>query len=83
MIYKVKNWISFFPLIRVFFSLIRFFLLIRFFSILFTEKDVARTDRNYRFFEGDQNANVQMLMDVLMTYCMYNFDLGMFIIYII
>uniref|UniRef100_A0A914WEE1 Rab-GAP TBC domain-containing protein n=1 Tax=Plectus sambesii TaxID=2011161 RepID=A0A914WEE1_9BILA len=40
------------------------------------EKDVTRTDRTHRFFEGDNNANVSMLSDILMTYCMYNFDLG-------
>ncbi|KAG1683146.1 TBC1 domain family member 15 [Nymphon striatum] len=40
------------------------------------EKDVSRTDRTRSFYVGDNNPNVQMLFDVLMTYCMYNFDLG-------
>ncbi|GIY88034.1 hypothetical protein CDAR_516172 [Caerostris darwini] len=40
------------------------------------EKDVSRTDRTHPFFEGENNTNVQMLQEILMTYCMYNFDLG-------
>ncbi|XP_069168545.1 TBC1 domain family member 15 isoform X2 [Procambarus clarkii] len=40
------------------------------------EKDVNRTDRNHPFFEGEYNVNVTLLNDVLMTYVMYNFDLG-------
>jgi len=40
------------------------------------EKDVTRTDRKLEFFAGDNNPNVQKLFNVLMTYCMYNFDLG-------
>ncbi|XP_055934648.1 TBC1 domain family member 15-like isoform X3 [Argiope bruennichi] len=40
------------------------------------EKDVSRTDRTHPFFEGENNANIQMLQEILMTYCMYNFDLG-------
>ncbi|XP_069949536.1 TBC1 domain family member 15 isoform X2 [Cherax quadricarinatus] len=40
------------------------------------EKDVNRTDRNHPFFEGEHNPNVVLLHDVLMTYVMYNFDLG-------
>uniref|UniRef100_F1KQE8 TBC1 domain family member 15 n=2 Tax=Ascaris suum TaxID=6253 RepID=F1KQE8_ASCSU len=39
-------------------------------------KDVARTDRTHPFFGGENNANLNMLSDILMTYCMYNFDLG-------
>ncbi len=35
-----------------------------------------RTDRTLRYFEGDNNGNVRNLYDILMTYCMYNFDLG-------
>lgn len=41
-----------------------------------TEKDVNRTDRNHPFFEGEHNLNVTVLHDILMTYVMYNFDLG-------
>ncbi|XP_045196515.1 TBC1 domain family member 15-like isoform X2 [Mercenaria mercenaria] len=40
------------------------------------EKDVTRTDRTHKFFEGEGNPNLQVLHDILMTYCMYNFDLG-------
>uniref|UniRef100_A0A1B6G5P0 TBC1 domain family member 15 n=1 Tax=Cuerna arida TaxID=1464854 RepID=A0A1B6G5P0_9HEMI len=40
------------------------------------EKDVNRTDRNHPFFEGENNANLGLLYDILMTYVMYNFDLG-------
>lgn len=44
--------------------------------LLFVEKDVTRTDRTHKFFEGECNPNLQVLNDCLMTYCMYNFDLG-------
>lgn len=40
------------------------------------EKDVSRTDRTHKFFEGDGNHNLQVLNDILRTYCMYNFDLS-------
>jgi hypothetical protein len=40
------------------------------------EKDVNRTDRTLDFYAGDNNPNIQMLYDILMTYVMYNFDLG-------
>jgi len=40
------------------------------------EKDVNRTDRTHPFFEGENNANLTLLYDILMTYVMYNFDLG-------
>lgn len=42
-----------------------------------TERDVSRTDRHTTFFSGDDNPGLVLLHDVLMTYCMYNFDLGM------
>lgn len=41
-----------------------------------TERDVNRTDRNNTFFSGNDNPGLTLLHDVLMTYCMYNFDLG-------
>ena len=41
-----------------------------------TEKDVNRTDRTLPFFAGENNMNLQLLYDILMTYVMYNFDLG-------
>ncbi|XP_008309425.1 TBC1 domain family member 15 [Cynoglossus semilaevis] len=40
------------------------------------EKDVNRTDRNNRFYEGIDNPGLALLHDILMTYCMYDFDLG-------
>ncbi|RVE54720.1 hypothetical protein evm_000487 [Chilo suppressalis] len=40
------------------------------------EKDVNRTDRTHPFFAGDDNPNLVVLSDILMTYVMYNFDLG-------
>lgn len=44
--------------------------------VTISEKDVTRTDRTHKFFEGECNPNLQVLNDILMTYCMYNFDLG-------
>ncbi|KAG7984475.1 hypothetical protein I3843_04G162900 [Carya illinoinensis] len=40
------------------------------------EKDVIRTDRSQFFYDGDDNANVNLLRDILLTYSFYNFDLG-------
>uniref|UniRef100_A0A1A8KV11 TBC1 domain family member 15 n=1 Tax=Nothobranchius kuhntae TaxID=321403 RepID=A0A1A8KV11_NOTKU len=40
------------------------------------ERDVNRTDRQNTFFSGNDNPGLTLLHDVLMTYCMYNFDLG-------
>lgn len=40
------------------------------------EKDVKRTDRTQEYFAGDDNPNLSVLQDILMTYVMYNFDLG-------
>ncbi|XP_018836649.2 TBC1 domain family member 15-like isoform X2 [Juglans regia] len=40
------------------------------------EKDVIRTDRSLFFYDGDDNANVNLLRDILLTYSFYNFDLG-------
>ncbi|XP_005991037.1 TBC1 domain family member 17 [Latimeria chalumnae] len=40
------------------------------------ERDVSRTDRNNKFYEGSDNPGLVLLNDSLMTYCMYNFDLG-------
>ncbi|XP_074568603.1 uncharacterized protein LOC141825109 [Curcuma longa] len=39
-------------------------------------KDVVRTDRSVAYFEGDDNPNVMVLRDILLTYSFYNFDLG-------
>ena len=38
------------------------------------EKDVVRTDRLYPFYEDE--TNITMLNDILLTYSFYNFDLG-------
>uniref|UniRef100_A0A8C3ASI0 TBC1 domain family member 15 n=1 Tax=Cyclopterus lumpus TaxID=8103 RepID=A0A8C3ASI0_CYCLU len=40
------------------------------------EKDVNRTDRSNRFYEGMDNPGLVLLHDILMTYCMFDFDLG-------
>ncbi|XP_068641646.1 uncharacterized protein [Aristolochia californica] len=40
------------------------------------EKDVVRTDRSISFYDGDDNPNVALLHDILLTYSFYNFDLG-------
>lgn len=40
------------------------------------DKDVNRTDRTCPFYEGDNNPNIYSLFEILMTYVMYNFDLG-------
>nr|CAB3266828.1 TBC1 domain family member 15 [Phallusia mammillata] len=40
------------------------------------EKDVTRTDRTRIFYEGNENISLKLLNDILMTYVMYNFDLG-------
>jgi hypothetical protein len=40
------------------------------------EKDVQRTDRTHALFEGEENKNLTIMKDILMTYVMYNFDLG-------
>lgn len=40
------------------------------------KKDVDRTDRTYDFYAGDDNPNINTLNDILMTFVMYNFDLG-------
>ncbi|XP_011309116.1 TBC1 domain family member 15 isoform X2 [Fopius arisanus] len=40
------------------------------------EKDVNRTDRTHPYYSGDNNPHLGQLYDILMTYVMYNFDLG-------
>lgn len=40
------------------------------------EKDVVRTDRVLPFYAGEENHNVSLLHDILVTYSFYNFDLG-------
>nr|XP_034174028.1 TBC1 domain family member 15 isoform X2 [Osmia lignaria] len=40
------------------------------------EKDVNRTDRTHPYYLGDNNPHLAQLYDILMTYVMYNFDLG-------
>ncbi|XP_039017142.1 TBC1 domain family member 17-like [Hibiscus syriacus] len=40
------------------------------------EKDVVRTDRSLSFYDGDDNQNVKILRDILLTYSFFNFDLG-------
>ncbi|KAK6307049.1 hypothetical protein J4Q44_G00221970 [Coregonus suidteri] len=40
------------------------------------KRDVSGTDRHNAFFSGNDNPGLTLLNDVLMTYCMFNFDLG-------
>ncbi|CAL5411696.1 unnamed protein product [Camellia sinensis] len=40
------------------------------------DEDVVRTDRSLSFYDGDDNPNVNLLRDILLTYSFYNFDLG-------
>lgn len=40
------------------------------------DKDVKRTDCTHPFFAGPDNPNVASLRRILLTYSMYNFDLG-------
>ncbi|XP_033080031.1 TBC1 domain family member 17 isoform X2 [Trachypithecus francoisi] len=40
------------------------------------ERDVSRTDRTNKFYEGPENPGLGLLNDILLTYCMYHFDLG-------
>ncbi|KAI3524435.1 hypothetical protein L1887_03090 [Cichorium endivia] len=40
------------------------------------DKDVVRTDRLLPFYEGDDNQNVNILRDILITYSFYNFEIG-------
>jgi len=40
------------------------------------EKDVRRTDRMTPFFSGDNNERLHQLNDILMTFVMYDFNLG-------
>eukprot|EP00211_Chloroparvula_japonica_P001086 CAMPEP_0119152796 /NCGR_PEP_ID=MMETSP1310-20130426/48315_1 /TAXON_ID=464262 /ORGANISM="Genus nov. species nov., Strain RCC2339" /LENGTH=579 /DNA_ID=CAMNT_0007145201 /DNA_START=28 /DNA_END=1767 /DNA_ORIENTATION=- len=39
-------------------------------------KDAVRTDRGLEFFCGDGNANIETLRNILITYAIYNFDVG-------
>ena len=40
------------------------------------DKDVRRTDRGHPFFARGGGPNLKMLRNILMSYAMYNFDLG-------
>ncbi|KAI8031742.1 TBC1 domain family member 15 [Camellia lanceoleosa] len=37
---------------------------------------IKMTDRSLSFYDGDDNPNVNLLRDILLTYSFYNFDLG-------
>lgn len=43
---------------------------------ILVERDVSRTDRSNKFYEGPDNPGLGLLNDILLTYCMYHFDLG-------
>ncbi|CAL8088442.1 unnamed protein product [Orchesella dallaii] len=40
------------------------------------EKDVSRTDRTLDYFKGENSRGTDILRNILMTYMMYNFNLG-------
>jgi hypothetical protein len=40
------------------------------------ERDVVRTDRHTDFFAGDNNPNLKKLNDILLTYSVFNWDIG-------
>ena len=40
------------------------------------DKDVRRTDKAHPFFAGERNSHQKALRRILLTYAMYNFDLG-------
>lgn len=42
----------------------------------FLDKDVQRTDRTHPYFVGDDNVNLTTMREILMTYNMYDFNLG-------
>ena len=42
----------------------------------FSDKDVARTDTSHPFFHRSKPQKLRMMKDILMTYVMYDFDLG-------
>jgi hypothetical protein len=44
------------------------------------EKDVLRTDRCLPFFKDVEGRGLILLKDILVTYGMYNFDLGLCLI---
>ena len=43
---------------------------------VFNPTDENNQTRCHPFFEGENNPNVALLEEILMTYVMYNFDLG-------
>ena len=43
---------------------------------LFLDKDVVRTDRVHPYYENENSSHLEILNDILMTYCQFNFDLG-------
>ena len=45
-------------------------------SVYFLDKDVVRTDRVHPYYENDSSSHLEILNDILMTYCQFNFDLG-------
>jgi hypothetical protein len=59
---------SYFYLVNFFFLFLSFF--------FFTGKDLNRTDCTVPFFAVENNGNLQLLSDILMTYVIYSFDLG-------
>ncbi len=46
------------------------------FSSIITSTYYSMNPRSHPFYHGDDNKNVALLEEILMTYVMYNFDLG-------
>ena len=67
---ETKRLISTF---HVFLSLSKFTV-----CFFFSDKDVLRTDRDYPAFTSISCPKMQQMEDILRTYTMYNFDLGMY-----
>jgi hypothetical protein len=40
------------------------------------DKDVRRSDSSHPFFAGEDNQNPETLRRILLSYSLYNFDLG-------
>ena len=40
------------------------------------DKDVRRTDRSHPFFRSEASQSLKAVRNILLTYAMYNFDLG-------
>ena len=55
---------------------VKFSEVVKILFLCLADKDVARTDRQTDFYSEANHPNLTKLYDILLTYCMYNFDLG-------